>query len=213
MVCPEKQILSVYYDGELPDCFAEKVMLHIDCCDRCREILEGFRKISEGLEPESVRRGVSVMVKAKDRVRERMFDAPVNARKRARNRSGFMLFRRSVSVPVPFAAAASLLVIFAFFMLFYELRSARRENNFLLSGAPYAGSDIKDEALDYYLSNQDFSGGGTGEFMIPASDMNEVIEYLERADNGSYIRLPERKEFRRYGEPKLIFAGDRPGRR
>ncbi|MDR2842671.1 MAG: zf-HC2 domain-containing protein, partial [Spirochaetaceae bacterium] len=53
--CPSKQILSVYFDGELPHPFDGKVREHIDVCSSCKNEIAGFVKLSENmLKPENV---------------------------------------------------------------------------------------------------------------------------------------------------------------
>jgi len=236
-VCPEKQILSIYYDGELPAEFNKKIERHIESCVECQKSLEYFKRVSNTFAGSGfITAGGAVsalgggffaedenfvMSEAKSRIRNKIFDVSFgnienrlggagrnNTKKGFAPKPAFVLLKRSVPVPAPFAAAASLLIIFAMLILFYELRNFRQDND-LLSGIPYIGGSSDDD-FDY-LSNQELSGAVPG--AVPAANIKDVIDYLEKADNGSYIRLPERKNFIRYGEPKLIFANDSGNRR
>jgi hypothetical protein len=50
--------------------------------------------------------------------------------------------------------------------------------------------------------------------IIPASDMNGVLQYLGNTDTADIviIRLPESKSFMSFGEPAIIRAADYSGR-
>jgi anti-sigma factor RsiW len=46
MTCPNDDILSAYYDGELPTDRASAVELHLRACADCRASLAGMRRVS-----------------------------------------------------------------------------------------------------------------------------------------------------------------------
>jgi len=47
-VCPDRQLLSVYFDGELPSPWKEKMEAHIAGCPACGRRLEEYRRASLG---------------------------------------------------------------------------------------------------------------------------------------------------------------------
>ncbi|MBN1686311.1 MAG: zf-HC2 domain-containing protein [Spirochaetales bacterium] len=44
-MCPEKDILSAFFDGELDERFVSMIEAHLSECDSCREILAGFEDV------------------------------------------------------------------------------------------------------------------------------------------------------------------------
>lgn len=51
--CPEKDILSIYIDGELPAKYQAEVESHLSSCEKCRKELEALRKIQAVLKKDS----------------------------------------------------------------------------------------------------------------------------------------------------------------
>jgi len=222
-VCPDHQLLSVYYDGELPSPWREKMESHIAGCSACAGRLEAYRRVSlgktadgegdAGLEAarERVWKKLEAVVDSpaigrpvEDRPRTAADASPAGPQKRARavraGAAGLPVWRRSVSIPLPAAAAAAavfvLLVALAFLLV---LRVPSTEG---ISGMAFA-------------SETDFEAPG----IIPASNMEDVLQYLGGRDNGDIIilRLPESRSFVNYSEPAIIKAADYsrtvPGRR
>jgi anti-sigma factor RsiW len=98
-------MLSLYYDGELPSPWKEKLETHLEGCSRCMERLEQFRRLSGALE-----RGSSIQAPA-ERVWRRLNNAEVRERE-------VPVWGRSVSVPLPLlVAAAALLLAFGVFFV------------------------------------------------------------------------------------------------
>jgi anti-sigma factor RsiW len=94
-------MLSLYYDGELPSPWKEKLEAHVAACSPCRNRLEQFRLLSGILEEAS---GLSVR---QEQVWQRLNSpaALVPAGRSAR------VWRRSVPVPLPLAVAAAALIL------------------------------------------------------------------------------------------------------
>ena len=202
-VCPDRQLLSVYFDGELPSPWKEKMEAHIDGCSACAHRLEEYRRISPGRaaggEPdaglEPARERVWQKLEAiEDRV---VVDHPSRT---AAVRWGRGVWRRSISIPFPAvaaAAAAIVLLIAVAFLLVLRITGSEE-----MSGMTFA-SDAEIDAPG----------------VIPVSDMEDVLQYLGSRDNGEIIilRLPESRNFVNYGEPAIIKAADysrtMPGRR
>jgi predicted anti-sigma-YlaC factor YlaD len=177
-MCPDRQLLSVYLDGELPSPWKEKMEGHLASCSRCRETLGAWRKLSAFLE-ETPDPG-----EARDRVWERLSASAAQTAGRAR----VAMWRRNV--PLPFtaalAAAAAVLAI-----VFTTILVKGPENIPSIVESPLAaGIDMNVQGI------------------VPVSDMNSVLRYLESTDNGDImiIRLPESRRFVNAGEPKIIKA-------
>ncbi|MFP3043944.1 zf-HC2 domain-containing protein [Treponema primitia] len=107
-MCPDPQILSLYYDGELPSPWKEKLEAHLQDCSHCSSSLEQFRQLSGTLEDEP-----STMA-LKERVWQRMSSPETAIREYP-----VQIWGRSVTVPLPLlvATAAALIFTFSFFFL------------------------------------------------------------------------------------------------
>jgi anti-sigma factor RsiW len=100
-MCPDREILSAYLDGEIGAPWDTAIAEHVDSCDRCREIygrLEQTRRVLRGEPPldwrepmERVRRGIRAGV------------PPV--------RPPLPVWRRAVRIPLPVAALAAALLL------------------------------------------------------------------------------------------------------
>jgi hypothetical protein len=179
-MCPDRQIVSVYLDGELPSPWKEKMEGHLASCESCRALLETYRGVSEKLaECEGAAFDASLRA-AGDRLRAKLPKPPVSVPARR----GAPLWRRSVRVPLPAAAAAA---VFLFILAFSWLRR------------PAADSPLPEMAV----------GGGidldTGD-MIPVADINGVLKYLSARDDTEYviIQLPESSSFMSAGDPTIL---------
>jgi hypothetical protein len=103
------------------------------------------------------------------------------------------LWRRSLSVPFPAAAAAAgifliVLGILVFRPIFFPGPSP--------DTAMAAGVDLDVQGI------------------VPVSDMNGVLQYLGSQDAGDIVilRLPESRNFMSSGEPRIIRAAELPAR-
>jgi hypothetical protein len=100
-------------------------------------------------------------------------------------------WRRRISVPLPAAAAAVLLVALAFALTVRLMGTA--DNSGMTAGMTFAAE-----------GELDMPG------IVPVSNMDDVLQYLGGRDNGELIilRLPESRSFSNYGEPAIIRAAD-----
>jgi anti-sigma factor RsiW len=48
-MCPDRQIISLYLDGELPSPWDGKMEAHLESCEKCRSVLAGYRSIKNSL--------------------------------------------------------------------------------------------------------------------------------------------------------------------
>ena len=200
-VCPDRQLLSVYFDGELPSPWKEKMESHIAACPACARRLEAYRRVSLGKAA-----GDAGLESAREHVWQKL-EAVVDRAVLDRQRTGADIpsarprvapvWRRSVSIPLPAAAAVFVLLVALAFLV--VLRVTNTEE---ISGMTFASD-----------AELDVPG------IIPVADMEDVLQYLGSRDNGEIIilRLPESRSFVNYGEPAIIKAADYsrtvPGRR
>jgi hypothetical protein len=107
-MCPDRQILSVYHDGELPSPWKEKMEAHLEACPECRDRLDRYRRIFQNL---MVEEGSMEMPKEK-------IWRSLNERIRAPGFRPRRFWSLTVPVPLPAAAAAAAALVFALAMLF-----------------------------------------------------------------------------------------------
>jgi hypothetical protein len=186
-MCPDRQILSLYFDGELPSPWKEKMEAHLETCAGCRQRLEAYRAFSS----DAGMIGEDEIGAAKERVWLKLTaPAPV---KPGGNKGFFResLWNRSVTLPLP--AAAAIFIVIAFFAIL----SLRGQRVAVFSGTPPVASAI----------DMDVHG------IAPVSDMNGVLQYLSSQDASEFmiIKLPESRSFSRFGEPALLKAADYSG--
>jgi anti-sigma factor RsiW len=176
-MCPEHQLLSVYADGELPSPWKEKMESHVAECPVCGKRLEQYRLLFAG-----EKAGTEAMEQAKARV-WRNIEAGAGSARSAREKAP--VWRRNVAVPLPLAAAAAALVLFALGALWLQ--------------RPEPGDTV-------IAADPEIETPG----IIPVSDMRGVLQYLGSNDSGDFLilRLPESRNFMSAGEPMILKAAD-----
>ncbi|MDR0399752.1 MAG: zf-HC2 domain-containing protein [Treponema sp.] len=207
-MCPDRQILSVYLDGELPSPWKDKMESHLASCPRCREIVESWRRVSGALRPpepgadskDRVWECISRRIKDGEESRrgpaeDEMFSAA------AGRRILTGLWRRRVSLPFP-AAAALVAAALAAVTSSLILNSSERNSPPIPDSA--ALSALENAGIDMELNH-----------IRPISDVSGVLQYLEHTDSNDIviIRLPESRNFQSAGEPKMLRAADYSPRR
>jgi hypothetical protein len=100
LMCPDRQIVSVYADGELPAPWKEKFEKHLSECGVCRARLETYRRISRILAHTGCEGGA--VETAAEKVMERLSSRKVRTPP---------VWQRTVRVPLPAAAAAAILIV------------------------------------------------------------------------------------------------------
>ncbi|MDR2808845.1 MAG: zf-HC2 domain-containing protein [Spirochaetaceae bacterium] len=177
----DRQLISIYLDGELPSPWKEKMEVHLAECSECAEHLERYRRLSQCLHTTSAEESV-VLRTVQDRVWQnvnRRVPKPVP------------LWRHRVLVPLPaLAAAAAVLIVFSVVFVAQQMKeeaSVQEQVNMALGGMPL-----------------------NAESVIPVSDRNTMFQYLEGEDTADtvIIKLPENQNFSSYGEPTYIKAVD-----
>jgi len=210
-MCPDPQLLSIYLDGELPSPWKEKMENHFSNCSGCREKLDNYRqihltmhqmmqqKLGNEAAAEDPPDEQDPIEAAKDRVWQNLLSAMQQPEQRLRRR-GFArpsrgMWQRRLSIPMPAAAAAAIvLAVLAALMLRGGFN--RQLNDPSANARMILASE---EALPA---------------IIPAADMNGVLQYLG-SDGADIIilRLPESSSFSSSGEPAILRAADYSRRR
>ena len=186
-MCPDRQLLSTYFDGELPSPWKEKMESHIAGCPDCRGRLNVYAALSTGAGEEDL------IPAAQRRVWQNLESYTVGETRPFTVTRGDWgaLWQRRVSVPIPAAAAIAFIIIA--FALVWTMGTRR--------GAGQPGS-----MGTVLAAESDFEAPG----IIPVADMGEVLQYLGSRDTSDVliIRLPESRNFESYGEPAILKAAD-----
>ena len=174
--CPDRQLLSIYFDGELPSPWKETMERHLNGCPSCAQQINEFNRLRRSLSDSPSEAAIGA---AQDRVWQQL---GLGTRKGARVMRFGGLWQRRISIPLPAAAAAAVLLVAL--AVFFAIRTP----------VPAA------------MPLMAFETPG----IIPVSDMEDVLQYLGSRDNSDVviIRLPESRDFVSYGEPAIIKAAD-----
>ena len=181
-MCPDRQLLSLHLDGEMPSPWKEKLESHLASCPACSSALDAYRGVSRAVS--------SVPSDGLEAAKARIWKnlAGLSAVPAARTPSPW---RRRIAVPLP-AAVAAVLAVALLSAGGMGLASAGRgsENMVAVAQSPQnlavPVSDIG--SVLRYLESQDSAG--------------DIV----------IIRLPEAANFYSSGEPTLIRAADYSGR-
>ncbi|MDR2314638.1 MAG: zf-HC2 domain-containing protein [Spirochaetaceae bacterium] len=127
-MCPDREILSIYFDEELDSPWKEKIEQHLKGCAECRMKLERYGQI---------RQKITRPVESK-RVMERVWDKLSFALGAGKPKGGGRKFwSGSISVPIPAAAAAGLILSLALGVLVTQRLTRTPE-------PPLAGLEVQD---------------------------------------------------------------------
>jgi hypothetical protein len=168
---------------------------HLRSCPDCRAKFEQLRGLSAALREEpSFKAGFSAEA-AGERVWKALTDlaqghVPKGVSERAFPGASRRVWGRSVSIPLPAAVAAAALLALSFTLALvnFSVRSGESADM-----AFSAGMDLDAQSI------------------VPVSNMNDVLQYLERDNSGGdivIIRLPDTQYFMSTGQPAIIKAAD-----
>jgi len=209
-MCPDPQLLSIFVDGELPSPWKEKMEGHIKVCSVCREKYGNFKQLHELFKKDTTIRRKYV---------ERVIDEPAEERTyteeemqetkervwqkiEANRHPRSNVWRRRLSIPIPVAAAAAIVITL---MAGLWVRNENTAQSGLASL-----QDDSSERVNFILAAEEEMPS-----IYPAADLNDVFKYLTSDGTDIIIlRLPPERSFHRVGEPAIIRAADfQPGRR
>jgi len=175
---------------------------HFSQCSVCEEKLKNLERLHELFKKDTSVRRTIVEKDAQDSTeREFEFMEEAKARiwqkleSRRRFKSGVGLWQRRLSIPLPAAAAAA--VIIALLAMLW-LRDGRQVNSNAFAQQP------QESLYNFTLAAEDEFPG-----IIPAADISGVLQYLTQDGTDVIIlKLPESKNFSRIGEPEILRAAD-----
>ncbi|MDR2097389.1 MAG: zf-HC2 domain-containing protein [Spirochaetaceae bacterium] len=183
-MCPDKQFISIYFDGELPSPWKERMEQHLETCSECGKTLESYKKTSKLLNNTEDAAGGSGYDAAMEAARIRVWEKldSIAAEPCIRRYPLRFAPRIPSAAFAAIAGAAAAAVIICFMLLI----------------APNKGTAV---SSDYDLNIPD---------IMPVSNMSDIMSYLESNESSNFviIKLPERKKFKRYGDPDFIRSAE-----
>ncbi|MCL2007850.1 MAG: zf-HC2 domain-containing protein [Treponema sp.] len=186
-MCPDRQVISLYYDDELPSPWKEKMEAHLEVCPECKAELARYRQLGEKIK--------SLDFPSIEEAEKRVWNKINSNRIIIKNNDKF--WSKKISMPLPAAAAA--LFILAFSIIFLIMRPAGTNESIAMDQARPIPAEWSGTLLGDDL--------GT---VLPTLDMDDFIHFLLSENDGDFVvvRLPETSRFSRTGQPALINAAD-----
>ena len=158
-MCPDRELLSVWVDGEIPSPWRETIDRHVGACPGCAAVVASMRE-TKALFSADIASMDEATCAAKTRLQERL-ESSLPSRQTVHSngfRSGAgALWLHKFSVPFPAAAAAALVLAVLGFSL---LASGRRNADLQVAvrrafeATPVATSGMGIESIIEYVSSQ-----------------------------------------------------------
>jgi anti-sigma factor RsiW len=184
-MCPDRQILSVYLDKELPSPWKEKMEAHVSSCAECQAVLKQYTVVSHLANSEDDNLSIQNIDAAQERAQKRVWEQLSVLNFQEEKKTIFHNWNRPLSLPLPAAAAAAILIAFI---------------------AAFIGSTVSRP-----VQNLNTVAALDAQNIIPSADLARIIQYLDAQEDASsmmIINLPETENFTSSGEPALIRAAD-----
>jgi anti-sigma factor RsiW len=181
-MCPDNELLSAFFDGEVLSPWKEKIERHLSGCSSCASTISGYGRIRTAIAVRDA--GDDAFAEAKERVMSAVSEGSFPRRLRR----GFLGWARVFALPYP--AAAALAVAFITLIAALTVTSLRPA-----SPVPAIASS---EGIETMPVN------------VKLTDMQAIIDYLETQDDAVMIVLPGKSRFEVQGNPQLLKASDYP---
>jgi anti-sigma factor RsiW len=184
-MCPDRDLISSYVDGEVPSPWSERLEEHFASCPDCAALAKGYADLGARLRAETGTADASALDQAVARGRKRLDELLTALPVKSAPPSPASRWRRSVSLPLPLAAAAAILVI-------------------LLGGttAALASRPVKSVPMRAVASGEIIPRQAQAQ---PAS-MDELLRYLDSSEGQVTltINLPTSSAFGNAGKPVIM---------
>ena len=184
-MCPKRQIISLYHDGEIPSPWKEKMEAHVESCPKCRAVLAEYGCLGKVLKSDPEK----AAMEAQERVWKKLTSPKLVIPGAESHRTREKIRNRNITLPLPVAAAAVLVIIASLALVGINTLSRPPAHNTMTP----ANIALDDQGI------------------VPVNDIAGVIQFLSDQGLGEFmvIRLPaETPRFSRTGEPVLINAAD-----
>jgi hypothetical protein len=181
MSCPNPDLLSAFFDGEVESPWLEKIQRHVQTCHSCQKTVARLQALRRSLlsdEPPAVEGPF-------ERTRQRL-ESLRSAGRTPHRRS---LWRTRISIPVPaIAAVFAVMLGMGGLLIFLGTRP-----NFPFMSIKRQPSGITEVQV-----------------AAPIEDLEQLLKSLDREPGYEeiVITLPEDTEFLQFGEPRMLRADE-----
>jgi anti-sigma factor RsiW len=188
-MCPDRDLISAYVDGEVPSPWNERIEEHLGSCAKCSALASSYVELGTRLREELSAGELESLARLRPRVEALLggLSAVEPETKAPRVAYSRKSLRRSISLPLPLAAAAVLLVLL--------LGGATA----LIALRPSRGTAIQT------VASSEIAPRPLEAKAQPAS-MDELLRYLEARDGQVTltINLPSGTTFGSVGKPVIV---------
>jgi anti-sigma factor RsiW len=156
-MCPDRELLSAYVDGEVPQPWRGRIAEHLASCPSCSKAAEGYASLGSRLRAAADPNEAALLERLGRNLETRLSAFDAMAQSRHRNLDHRPGWRRSVSLPLPLAVAAGLTVaLLVGLAASVALRPAREPVQSLAAEiSPTPAQSTNMEALLQYLDSKD----------------------------------------------------------
>lgn len=186
-MCPDRQLISLYKDGELPSPWKEKLEAHMATCPDCANTLQSYYRVSSFLASQQFE--TEHLELAKRAIWKNLTHTIPSTEKPAQKHQ----WKHPLVVPLPAAIAALVLVAI---LASFATPLILRQGNANTQGIAKINTEVPG--------------------IIPVSDMQGLLQYLENQAVSAdivIIKLPDTSNFIPSGQPEIIRSVDYQGRR
>ena len=181
MSCPNPDLLSAYFDGELESPWSERIEEHVGTCRSCRRAVERLARLRKLLLADKEPGVEAPLARTRERLQSR---GSAGLWRRRRH-----LWRTRITVPVPAVAAV--------FLVFLGMGGLLI---FLGTRPNFPFMSIKRQP----------SGITEVQVAAPIEDLQQLLKSLDQEPGNQQIliTLPEDTEFLHLGEPRMLRADE-----
>jgi anti-sigma factor RsiW len=200
-MCPDRDLVSAYVDGEVPNPWKKRLEEHFASCSKCAALAVRYRELGQALRAEFSDTAAFVAAEERNRVKldSLLASVPEGSARGLRRAAALRdevprLRNRAISLPIPIAAAAAMLV--------------------LLLGGTTAALALRMNAKGSAVQ----AAVASGVIALPAKEqarpasMDELLRYLDSSDGQITltINLPSSTTFGSAGKPVIMRQGRAP---
>lgn len=153
-MCPDEDLLSSFFDGEVPSPWKERIEQHLASCPRCSEKLGAYRALAQSLSGLESRAERESLAAAKARIAESLASHnPGFSRAGLRIPAwALRIFRARIALPLPLLALGAAVIVFLAGVMFGAVRILPGSSRTLASSTRKIDStQFSAEALASYM--------------------------------------------------------------
>jgi len=201
-MCPDRELLSAYIDGEVPSPWRERIAEHLSSCPACARIAELYAELGRAMRADELPGEEASLARVRARLEGDLARAEAPASRGGASIPAEVdapIWRRSVRLPLPLAAAAAVLVLaLGGAATTLALGPRAQSPSFALVGGQSSPEIVSTPVISSPSAQP--------------SSMEELLRYLDAHDAQVTItmNIPSGTLFDESGEPVIIRASQEP---